>query len=108
MRAFRPWVGDPNLEESFNEPEPSLPSRPAEGRILRVRLPGLRRAVVDAGRGRYEGNAAHTAGAALPGPGQARDLSLHERGAFTRRYLRPQAEAHGRRRQGVRPARPDS
>ncbi len=49
----------------------ALASRPVEGRLLRVRLPGVRRPVVDGGRGGLEGLAARAEGPALPGPRQA-------------------------------------
>ena len=87
-------------------PRRALASRPVEGRLLRVRLPGVRRPVVDGGRGGLEGLAARAEGAAFPGPGQASDLPLHERGALARRHVRLQAGAFLGRRQGVGPAGP--
>ena len=77
-------------------------------RLFRVRLPGVRRPVVDGGRRELEGLAARAEGPALPGPGQASDLPLHERGTLARRHVRLQAGARLGRRQGVGPAGPHS
>ena len=94
------------LEERSDAIPRALASRPVEGRLLRVRLPGVRRPVVDGGRGRLEGLAACAEGSALPGACQTRDLPLHERGTVARRYVRLQARALLGRRQGVCPAGP--
>ena len=60
----------------------SLASRAAEEPLLRVRLPRVRRPVIDGGGGRCaKGSPLAPEGPALPGPGQACDLPLHERGA---------------------------
>ena len=70
---------------------------------LRVRLPGVRRPRPrGGGEGGQGRRAARPEAAALPGPGQAGHLPVHGRRAVARRHLRLQAEAHRRRRQGVR------
>src|SRR4029077_2366958 len=80
-----------SVEDRSDECPRVLTSRPVEGSLLRVRLPGVRRPVVDGGRGGLEGLAAGAEGPALPGSRQSSDLPLHERGTLARRYVRLQA-----------------
>ena len=122
--------GDPGVERIRDHPlggrtsrgsllhPPALPSPDAPRGRRRLRLARLRR---PAGRGpegrrrarRAVGRSAGAAAAALPGPGEAGHLPVHEGRAVARRHLRRQAAAPPRPRQApaVReapgPVRPD-